>query len=368
MRPFKVFFTGDYLDQAGSVCGQDIGLDTLHATGFIKTDFLLDQAPGGKDASFTDRLYSLEITPEHIAKANGVVVFRPWVKASAFAEGAEKLVVIARAGAGYDKIDLQACTANGVVVFNAPDSLTHATASAALTLLLALAKKLPRQQELVRTGKWNLQPDVYGDDLIGKTLGIIGLGKTGTELARLVAPFQMRILAYSPRADRFAAESVGVELVADLDRLLSEADFVSLHNRLEQQNRGMLGSRELKLLKPTAYLINVARGELIQTDALIEMLQQSRIAGAGLDVYDTEPLPVTSPLLRLENVILTPHWLPSTHRAADAVRETIVRNLIQVAQGLLPDNVLNPHVLGHAEFLSKLALFSKNRVRGICKG
>ncbi len=367
MRLFKVFFTGDYLDEAGNVCGRDIGLDSLHATGFIETGFLLDQAPGGADASSPNRLYSLEITPEQIANANGIVIFRPWLKSSAFAKGAETLVVIARAGAGYDKIDLEACTANHVVVFNAPDSLTHSTASAALTLLLALAKKLPQQQKLVRTGKWNLQPDVLGDDLIGKTLGIIGLGKTGTELARLVAPFQMRILAYSPRADRFAAESAGVELVPDLDTLLTAADFVSLHSRLEQHNRGMLGSRELKLLKPTAYLINVARGELIQTDALVEMLQEGKIAGAALDVYDAEPLPLTSPLLRLENVILTPHWLPSTHRAADAVRETIVRNLIQVAKGLLPDSILNPQVLGHAEFLSKLSLFAENRVRSACR-
>jgi phosphoglycerate dehydrogenase-like enzyme len=360
MRPFKVFFTGDYLDESGRVFGQDIGEDSLRATGYIETGFLHDQTPRDKEAA--DRLYSLEIAPRHIATANGIVIFRPWVKASAFAEGAEELVVIARAGAGYDKIDLEACTANDVVVFNVPDGLTHSTASAALTLLLALAKKLPQQQKLVRTGMWNLQPDVYGDDLTGKTLGIIGLGKTGTELARLVAPFHMRILAYSPRADSFAAESVGVELVPDLDALLSAADFVSLHCRLEKQTRGMLGPRELKLLKPTAYLINVARGELIHTEALVELLQEGRIAGAGLDVYDTEPLPATSGLLKLENVILTPHWLPSTHRAAHISRETVVRNLLRVAQGLVPDNVINPQVLGRTGFLRKLALFSENRI------
>ena len=364
MRPFKVLFTGDYLDEAGEMRGQDIGVETLNATRFIETGFLLDQKPIAGDSTYWDRLYSLKISAEHIANANAIVIIRPWLKAEAFVKGAKNLVVIARAGAGYDKIDVNACTKNNVVVFNAPDSLTHSTASAAFTFMLALAKRLPQQQAVLKSGRWDTQSEIYGDDLIGKTLGIVGLGKTGLELARLVAPFHMRILAYSPRADRFAAEALGVELVPSLDTLLSVSDFVSLHCRLEKHNRGLLDAQKLKLLKPTAYLINVARGEIIDEEALVKILQENAIAGAGLDVFDTEPLPPSSPLLALDNVILTPHWLPSTRRAAQATREVIVQNLIRVAMGQIPQNILNPEVLSQPEFLQKLAQFEENRHNG----
>jgi phosphoglycerate dehydrogenase-like enzyme len=226
--------------------------------------------------------------------------------------------------------------------------------------MLALAKKLPQQEDLVRTGRWDRQAEVLGDDLIGKTLGIVGLGKTGAELARLVAPFHMNLLAYSPSADPLQAEALGVRLV-DLDGLLRTSDVVSLHCRLEDRTRGMLGERELGLLKASAYLVNVARGELIDDSALIRVLRERKIAGAGLDVFETEPLPVSSPLLELDNVILTPHWLPSTHRAARATRDLIVRNLLRVAQGLVPQYVINTEVVRQPGFRAKLARFAANQ-------
>jgi len=360
MPAFKLFFTGDYLDERGAVKYGDIGLDTLASSGYVETGFLLDQAPAPCDTTYLDRIYSLQITPEHVAKANGIVIFRPWVKASAFANGAENLVVLARAGAGYDKIDISACTENDVVPFNAPDTLTHSTAAGAFTLMLVLAKKLRQQENLVRTGRWDRQAEFLGDDLIGRTLGIIGLGKTGAELARLVAPFRMNLLTYSPNADPLQAEALGAEQV-DLDTLLRTSDFVSLHCRLEDHTRGMLGARELGLLKPTAYLVNVARGELVHEDELIRILREKKIAGAGLDVFETEPLPVTSPLLKLDNVILTPHWLPSTHRAARATRDLILQNVLRVARGLVPQNVVNPEVLLRPGFRAKLARFAANQ-------
>jgi phosphoglycerate dehydrogenase-like enzyme len=359
MPVFKLFYTGDYLDETGAVKYGDIGLNSLASSGYVETGFLLDQKPAPGDSTYWDRLYSLQITPEHVAQANGIVIFRPWVKASAFAQGAENLIVLARAGAGYDKIDIAACTGNDVVLSNAPDTLTHSTASAALTLMLALAKKLPQQEKLVRTGRWDLQAENLGDDLIGKTLGIIGLGKTGVELARLVAPFHMHLLSYSPSADPLQAESLGVELV-DLDLLLRSSDYLSLHCRLEARTRGMLGARELRLLKSTAYLINVARGELIHEEVLIQALREKWFAGAGLDVFENEPLPVSSPLLELDNVILTPHWLPSTQRAARATWDLITRNVLRVARGLPPQNVVNPEVLARPGFRAKLARFAPN--------
>jgi phosphoglycerate dehydrogenase-like enzyme len=361
---FRLCFTGDYLDEQGNPIFGDLGLESLLQSGFIETCFLEDQKPVPGDSRYWERLYSLEITPEHVAAANGIVIFRPWVKSSAFARGAEQLPVLARAGAGYDKIDLPACTVNDVLVFNAPDTLTHSTASAALTLMLALAKKLPKQQQIVRTGRWDLQSDTFGDDLPGKTLGIIGLGKTGSELARLVAPFHMQLLSHSPSADLYHAEALGVSLVG-LEELLRCSDFVSFHCRLENRTRGMLGRDQLQQMKSTAYLVNVARGELIDESALIEALKKKWLAGAGLDVFETEPLPLTSPLLTLDNVVLTPHWLPSTHRAARATRAVIIRNVLQVARGCVPHNVLNPEVLGRPGFRAKLARFAPNQQQSI---
>jgi phosphoglycerate dehydrogenase-like enzyme len=354
MTPFHVLYTGDYLNQHGELALPDIALDLYRDEPVIRVEFLRDQSPRPGESDYWDRLYSLEVQPHHVTQANGIVIFRPWVKASAFEKGAENLVVIGRAGAGYDKIDLEACTRNDVAVFNAPDTLTHSTASSAFLLILALAKRLPEQQRLVSTGRWDLQPQTMGEDLPEKTLGIVGFGATGQELARLMAPWQMRIIAYSPRALPETAAALGVKLVPALDELLQTSDFVSLHNRLEPRNRGLLGERELRLMKPTAYFINVARGELVRQDALVRALKERWIAGAGLDVFEHEPLPKEDPLVSLDNVILTPHWLPSTRRAARLTLSLIARGMMRAAHGQVPEHIVNKTVLDRAGFRAKL--------------
>jgi phosphoglycerate dehydrogenase-like enzyme len=268
------------------------------------------------------------------------------------------LMGIGRAGIGYDKIDLAACTANDVVVFNSPYGLTHSTASAALFLILGLSKRFFLQERIIRDYRWDLQNEALGDDLAGQTLAIIGLGKTGLELARLIAPFGMRIIAYSPHAEAGAAKEHGITLIGELDRALRAADYLSLHCRLSDTTRGMIGERELGLMKPTAYLINVARGELVDEEVLARFLRERRIAGAGLDVFATEPLPPTSPLLTLGNVILTPHWLASTRQAGRATIMPIVQGMLRLSKGLLPDHILNPDVLDRPGFQSKLLLRS----------
>src|SRR5262249_49884487 len=176
-----------------------------------------------------------------------------------------------------------ACTEYGVALFNVPDALNHSTASAALLLMLALAKRLPQQEDVARTGRWDLQPQVLGGELQGRTLGVVGLGHSGRELCRLVAPFAMRILAYSPHADPVAAQALGVRLTT-LDEVLSESDFVSLHCRLTDEKRGLLNRERLARMRPSAYLINVARGELIDQQAITESLGQHRNPRAGLGV------------------------------------------------------------------------------------
>jgi phosphoglycerate dehydrogenase-like enzyme len=198
-----------------------------------------------------------------------------------------------------------------------------------------------------------------GGELEGRTLGIIGLGHSGRELARLVAPFAIRLLAYSPHADIDQATKLGVRLTS-LEDLLPQADFVSLHCRLTNESRGMLGVAQLSLMKPSAYVVNIARGAIIDQAALVAALRDRKIAGAGLDVFEAEPLPTDDPLLALDNVILTPHWLASTTDVWKATGRAMVEGLCKVARGEVPDHVINREVLERHGFQAKLARFAEN--------
>src|SRR5260221_13396750 len=170
MYIFQLGLTGDMLDIDGTLDSHRIGLDTLESAPYIHYHFLRDLGPQRDDPDYWNRFYSLLITPEHIANVHGLYVVRPWIKASSFADGTRNLTVIGRAGAGYDKIDVEACTDNDVALFNAPDALTHATASSALLLMLALAKRLTAPERVARHGRWDLQKDVQGIEIKHKTL------------------------------------------------------------------------------------------------------------------------------------------------------------------------------------------------------
>lgn len=353
MTPFRIALTGDFLDDSEQPAYGDLGLPLLASNPRIRYHFLLDQSPAN-DAGFWDKLYSLEVRPQHIANVEGLIVLRPWVTKATFAEGAATLVVIGRSGAGHDKIDVDACTQNDVALFNAPLGLHHATASSALLFMLALAKRLPEQERVARSGDWRMQPLVMGQELLGRTLGIVGFGNSGQELARLVAPFEMNVLAYSRHAEPAQAAALGVRLVS-LDQLLREADFVSLHSRLTPENRGMIGARELALLKPTAFFVNVARGELVDQAELVAVLRQRRIAGAALDVFEHEPLPAADPLVGLDNVILTPHWNASTTDVWRATGQAMASGMLRAAAGEVPEHVVNREVLDRPGFQAKLA-------------
>ncbi len=356
---FRIALTGDFLNESGDVAYDEIGLARLEGCPFVRWHFVTDLAPKPGDSAYWARLYSLEVTPEHIRDVNGLVVLRPWVKRSTFANGAGDLVVIGRSGAGYDKIDLAACTEHDVAVFNAPMALNHSTASSALLFMLALAKRLSDQDRVVREGRWDRQASVMGDEIQGRTLGIIGLGHSGRELVRLVAPFDMRILAFSPHADPQVAESLRVRLTS-LEEVLRESDFLSLHCRLTDATRRLIGAPQLALMKPTAYFINVGRGELVDQAALAAALSERRIAGAGLDVFAVEPMPLDDPLLALDNVLLTPHWSASTSDVWKATGHAMAEGMLLAARGERPENIVNPEVLDRAEFRRKLLRFEEN--------
>jgi phosphoglycerate dehydrogenase-like enzyme len=221
--------------------------------------------------------------------------------------------------------------------------------------MLALAKRLPDQERLVRTGRWDLQPQTMGIDLPGKTLGIVGFGASGREFARLVQPWGMKIIAFSPRATDTDLDAHGAVRAASIAELFATSDFVSLHNRLDARTRGTIGAEHFAMMKPSAYFINVARGEIVREHEMIDALRTRRIAGAGLDVFEHEPLPTSHPLLGLDNVVLTPHWLPSTKDAARLTMETMSRGMLRAAHGEVPDNIVNREVVDRPAWRNKLA-------------
>jgi D-3-phosphoglycerate dehydrogenase len=247
------------------------------------------------------------------------------VDREALAAGAQ-LVVVGRAGTGLDNIDLIAAREAGVTVVNAPDANTVAAAEHALGLMLALARHIPAADASLRTGEWR-RADFIGTELAGKTLGIVGLGRIGLAVAARAAAFQMTLVGADPFVSAGEAAEHRVRLV-ELPDLLTRSDFVTLHVPLTNATRGTLGSAQLATMKPTAVLVNTARGGLVDEAALADALSAGRLAGAGVDVFADEPLPDDSPLRTAPNTVLTPHLGAST-------REAQARAGVQTAQAVL---------------------------------
>lgn len=240
---------------------------------------------------------------------------------------APKLKVVGRAGVGVDNIDVQAATEKGILVVNVPGANTVAAAEHALALILALARHVPQACDDLKGGNWK-RSKFAGVELRGKTLGIIGLGRIGTEVANRARAFEMRILAYDPYVTPARAEKIGAEVVP-LEALLRESDFVSLHTAKTQETTGLLGPEEIAAMKEGARLINCARGGLVDEDALYSALKEGKLAGAALDVFAQEP-PGKHPLFELPNVIATPHLAGSTLEAQEA-NGVIIAELINQA-------------------------------------
>lgn len=339
---FRIGLDRGFLNDAGEIAWGDIGLSAL------------DQAPNITYEFMTERV--AELTPAQIQPYHGLILGGPRVTRRTFSEGAGQLVIIARHGVGYDTVDVDACTENDVVLCTTPTASKHPVASASFAYLLALAKRLFDKDRLVRQGRWDIRGEYCGNEIQGKTLGIVGFGNTGSELARLVAPFSMRVLAFDPYASPDVARGLGVELTS-LDNLLRQADFVCIHAMLTNETRGLIGARELSLMKPTAYLINCARGPIVDQRALTAALQERRIAGAGLDVFETEPLPVDDPLIRLDNVMLSPHTAAHTRELSIAMGQVNSQQMLAVARGEPPPFVVNQAVLTRPGFQAKLQRF-----------
>jgi D-3-phosphoglycerate dehydrogenase / 2-oxoglutarate reductase len=247
------------------------------------------------------------------------------------------LQVVARAGVGLDNVDVTAATQAGVMVVNAPTSNIVSAAEQAVALLLALARNLPQAAASLRAGEWK-RSKFTGTELAGKVAGLLGLGRIGVLVAQRLTAFGMDIIAYDPYIPAARAAQLGVRLVS-LDTLLAESDFISVHLPKTPETVGILGERELRLVKPGARIVNAARGGIVDEHALTVALKSGRVAGAALDVYATEPC-TDSPLLRFDNVVATPHLGASTHEAQEKAGTQVARSVrLALAGEFVPDAV-----------------------------
>ncbi|NIS78686.1 MAG: D-glycerate dehydrogenase [Anaerolineales bacterium] len=264
---------------------------------------------------------------------------------SALMDSAPKLRVISQCAVGYDNIDVNAATERGILVGNTPGVLTDATADFAFALLLAAARRLGEAIDFVRAGKWETWglTLLLGQEVYGATLGILGLGRIGHAVAKRARGFDMRILYHDTVRRSDAEATLGVEY-RDFDDLLRESDYVSLHVNLSEETRHLIDNHAFKIMKPSAVLINTARGPVVDTEALYDALREGQIAYAALDVTDPEPLPADHKLMELPNVIVAPHIASATVTSRTQMALIAVENLISGLQGDPMPHCVNPEV------------------------
>jgi phosphoglycerate dehydrogenase-like enzyme len=338
--PFRIGITPDFVTQVAGVL--DPGIEEI-----------LKPAPGVEWEYMPDTGGIAQ--PEVLNHYDAAIVLDYRFPAESF-QGVERLAVIARWGVGYDRIDVPACTEASVLLAVTTDSVGRPVAEGALGLIFALAKNFRTHDINCRAGRWREQAPI-GSNLRGKSLGTVGLGNIGRELFRLARGVGFhRLLACVPSAPNAEEAAAGVEYT-DLDTVMRESDFISIHCPLNEQTRGMIGARQLAMMKPTAYLINTARGPIVDEPALIAALREHKIAGAGLDVFETEPIRAGHPLLEMENVILSPHVIARTHECLHDTSVSACRSVVAVSQGKAPPYIANRKVLDHPRMKEKLARY-----------
>jgi phosphoglycerate dehydrogenase-like enzyme len=330
MSEFRVGITADVLgSNSEPIFGREV-LSLLDADG-VAWEFMAPE-PGG-------------VTPAQAARFDAICAMLTRVTPASLAGPDRRLKLIARFGVGYDTIDVPACTAAGVLLTIAPDGVRRPVATSALTFVLMLAQKVLIKDRLTRTGRWSEKLDHIGTGLTGRTLGSIGLGNIGSELFRIARPLEMNGIAHDPVGDPALAAELGVRLV-DLETLFRDSDFLAVNCPLNEATRGLVSARLLGLMKPSAYLINTARGPIVDERALHDSLASGRLAGAGLDVFEEEPTLASNPLLQLDNVIVTPHGICFTDECMRRLAESAFRAVLDVAAGRTPPYIVNPQALG----------------------
>jgi len=330
MNTFRVAIDGDFIKPDGSPAYPDFDLAPLHAD----TRVSVQHVTLGKTASAT----ALEGFDALVLLGNR---FAP---ESVPADG--RLRIVARFGVGYDTVDVPACTAAGIALTITPDGVRRPVAVAIITLMLALTGKLFVKDKLTRQGAagYAQRSNHMGVGLIGRTLASVGIGNIGAEMFRMAKPFGMRFIAHDPFANADMARELGITLV-DLETVFREGDVVSISCPLSPETHHLVNAERLALMKPTAYLINTARGPIVDQKAITAALQAGTIAGAGLDVQEKEPPDDDDPLLALDNVILAPHALCWTDQCFAGIGASAVASILDVVDGKVPRGLVNKAVL-----------------------
>jgi D-3-phosphoglycerate dehydrogenase len=285
----------------------------------------------------------VEVTPDVAARYDGLHLNAPRVTSDSLARPDCRLKIIARHGVGFDSVDLAAATAKGIVVTNTPVAIRRPVAVATLTMTFALAGRLFKKHQLVQTGRWNERASHMGQGLTTRTLGLVGAGGIGQEILKLARPFFGRMVVADPYVETALIDSLGAQVVP-LDTLMREADFVVVCCLLNDETRHLINAGNLALMKPSAYYINMGRGPIHDERALADVLRAGRIAGAGLDVTEREPIEPDSPLLGLENTIITPHALCWTDECFHDIAASALQSIVDVSLGRRPTHIVNAAV------------------------
>ena len=277
--------------------------------------------------------------------AVAIVVRGEGVASGAMIERAKHLKVIGRTGVGYNNIDIEAATRRGIPVVFTPGVNTRTVAEASIALLLAACKRIVYWDRELKSGNWTSRNNFSSMEMEGATLGIVGFGNIGRELALLARPFRMRLLAFDPYVDRDQAASLGVEMTG-LEELLGEANYICLHAVLTDETRGLINRKNLQLVQRGSVIVNLARGELIESlDILEEALEQGRLAAVGLDVFAPEPPDVSHPIFARSDCLTSPHALGMTKRCMDATFLQMAEDMAAVLNGRRPRHTVNPETL-----------------------
>ena len=334
---FTVGLSSDLDNGSGGFTWGDISIDTLAP---LDWKFL---APTGQN-----------FRPEVVSGFDAIVFAGPGVDAQSFDAPENSPTLLARLGVGYDNIDLTACTKAGVALTITPDGSKKPVATAALTLVLSTMHNLHAKDALARANGWDRRLNGLGVGLNGKTVATIGLGNIGTEFFRLISPFGCNQISYDPWKTQEEADLHNVTLV-DLNTLMQEADVIVVLAALTPETRHLINRSKINLMKQSAFLVNISRGALVEESALIDALSAGAIAGAGLDVFETEPTSSDNPLLRMSNVIVTPHNIAWTDELARGMGMSAFGAVKTLHEGKIPPFIVNKEVLQTPQFLAKLA-------------
>jgi phosphoglycerate dehydrogenase-like enzyme len=337
-QSFRVALTGDFFGPDGQPRYRDLGLGHLAQDPRVRCSPFAEHRP--------------EIDPEQLDGAQAVIVLTPRVTARSVSRGGD-LLAIARFGVGYDSVDVAACTSSDVAVVIASGAVDRPVAEATVAWMLALSHQILSKDRLVRDLRWAERSGFMGCELRDRVLGVIGLGGIGRMLVKLLAGFGMRQpLAFDPFVPPEDAERVGARLVT-LDELLAQADFISIHCPLTDGTRNLIGAREIALMKPGAYLINTARGGIVDERALHDALANRRIAGAAIDCFAEEPVATPHPLGALDNVLLAPHCIAWTDELFRDIGRTVCNSIVALSRNERPGGVVNPEVFARPGFQAK---------------